>query len=166
LTTFTVVPNRGRIMLGKAIGVLAISVPATALALAVGALGNIAAAAIAGQAAVWDQSLTVAPYLLLSIALTMLVGFAYGTLIRNSAGAIVAFFIFAFVIPPILGLLAMSKDWFTDVRPWVDLDHQATALQSGGFDTEQWQQLASAAAIWLVLPLVAGFWTLLRSEVK
>jgi ABC-2 type transport system permease protein len=166
LTTFTVVPHRGRIMLGKALGVVLVAVPATAIALAVGALGNVVAAAISGEPAVWDQDASTAQYWLLSMALTLLVGFACGTLIRNSAGAIVAFFVYSFVIPPILGLLAVSKDWFTDIRPWVDLDHQTTALQSGGFTAEQWEQLAAAAGIWLLVPLVVGMWTLLRSEVK
>lgn len=166
LTTFTVVPHRGRVMLGKAFAVLVVAVPATALALAVGALGNVVASAISGHPPLWDQDVTAVPYLLLSTGLTLLSGFAFGALIRSSAGAIVAFFVYAFVIPPILGLLAVSKDWFTDVRPWVDLSHQVTALQNGGFGAEQWQQLASAAALWLVLPLAVGMWTLLRSEVK
>lgn len=167
LTTFTVVPDRGRVMLGKAIGVLVVAIPATALALAMGALGNVVASGISGHPAVWDQDvITAGPNWLLSIALTLMAGFAFGILIRNSAGAIVAFFVYSFVIPPILGLLAVSKAWFADVRPWIDLDHQTTVLQGGGFDAEQWQQLASAGAIWLVLPLLIGMWTLLRSEVK
>jgi ABC-2 type transport system permease protein len=65
--------------------------------------------------------------------LTLLVSFAYGVVI-SSAAAIVAFFMYSFVIPPLLGLLAVSKEWFTDVRPWVDVDHQVTALPSGGFE--------------------------------
>jgi hypothetical protein len=109
---------------------------------------------------------TAAPYLLLSTALTMAVGLACGTLIRNSAGAIVAFFVFSFVVPPILGLLAISKDWFHDVQPWVDLDYQLAALPEGGYDAEQWLQLAATSAMWLLLPLTVGLWTLLRSEVK
>ena len=89
-----------------------------------------------------------------------------GPLIRNSAGAIVAFFVFSFVIPPLLGLLAMTQDWFRDVQPWVDLDYQLAALLRGSFDPEQWTQLAAASGLWLVLPLVIGMWTLVRSEVK
>jgi hypothetical protein len=166
LTTFAVVPHRGRVMLGKALGVLAVAVPATALALAVGALGNVVGSAISGRPAIWDQGITAGPYLVLSTALTLLAGFACGTLIRSSAGAVVAFFVYSFVVPPILGLLAVSKEWFTDVRPWVDLNHQVTALQSGGFDAQMWQQLGVAAGLWLVVPLVIGMWTLLRSEVK
>jgi ABC-2 type transport system permease protein len=93
-------------------------------------------------------------------------GLVCGTLIRNSAGAIVAFFVFSFVIPPLLTLLAMTQDWFRDVQPWVDLDHQLTALLRGSFDPEQWAQLAATSGLWLVLPATVGLWTLVRSEVK
>ena len=166
LTTFTVVPHRSRIMLAKAIGMSLVAVPATALAFTVGAGGNVVASWISGNDTVWDQDLVAVPYVLLSLTLTLAMGLVCGTLIRNSAGAIVAFFIFSFVIPPLLGLLAMTQDWFHDLQPWVDLDYQLTALLRGSFGTEQWSQLAATTGIWLVLPAVVGMWTLVRSEVK
>lgn len=166
LTTFTIVPHRGRIMLGKAVALVSVALPATALAFVVGAGGTVVASWISGHDAVWDQSLTAVPYLLLSLAMSLAVGLACGTLIRNSAGAIVGFFVFSFVVPPLLGLLAVTQDWFRDVQPWVDLDFQLAALLRGSFGSEQWWQLAVSSALWLVLPLAAGLWTLLRSEVK
>ncbi len=166
LTTFTIVPHRGRIMLGKAVALVSVALPATALAFVLGAGGNVVAAWISGTGTVWDQDLSAVPYLLLSLALTISMGLACGTLIRSSAGAIVAFFVFSFVIPPLLGLLAMTQDWFRDVQPWVDLDYQLSELLRGSFDSEQWSQLAATSGTWLLLPLVAGMWTLVRSEVK
>jgi ABC-2 type transport system permease protein len=166
LTTFTVVPHRGRIMLGKAIALVSVAVPATALAFTVGAAGNVVASWISGNDTVWDQDLVAVPYVLLSLSLTLAMGLACGTLLRNSAGAIVAFFVFSFVIPPLLSLLAMTQDWFHDLQPWVDLDYQLAELLRGSFDSEQWSQLAVTSGLWLVLPLIIGMWTLVRSEVK
>ena len=166
LTTFTVVPHRGRIMLGKAIALVSVAVPATAAAFVVGAGGNVVGSWISGNPTVWDQDRAAVPYLLLSLALSLAMGLVCGTLIRSSAGAIVAFFVFSFVIPPLLGLLAMTQDWFHDAQPWVDLDLQLAALLKGSFDAEQWAQLAATSGLWLVLPLVVGMWTLVRSEVK
>jgi ABC-2 type transport system permease protein len=166
LTTFTVVPHRGRIMLGKTIALVAVALPAAVVALSVGAVANVLASWISGTDTVWDQSLEAGPYVLLSLALSLAMGLVCGTLIRNSAGAIVAFFVLSFVIPPFLGLLALTQDWFHDVQPWVDLDYQLAALLSGSFDTEQWSQLAATSGLWLVLPLIVGMWTLVRSEVK
>ena len=76
LTTFTIVPHRGRIMTGKAIGLALVAVPATALAFAVGAGGNVVASWISGNDMVWDQDLVAGPYLALSLALTLAVGLA------------------------------------------------------------------------------------------
>ena len=136
------------------------------LAFAVGAGGTVVASWISGNDMVWDEDLVAVPYLLLSLILTLAMGLVCGTVIRDSAGAIVAFFVFSFVIPPLLGLLAMTQDWFHDVQPWVDLDYQLTALLRGSFDSQQWSQLAATTGIWLILPAVAGLWTLVRSEVK
>ena len=166
LTTFTVVPHRSRILLGKTIGLALVAVPATALAFAMGAGGNVVASWISGNDTVWDQDVSAVPYVLFSLTLALVMGLVCGTLIRNSAGAIVAFFVFSFVLPPLFGLLAMTQDWFRDVRPWVDLDYQLAELLRGSFDAEQWAQLASTSGIWLVLPAVVGMWTLVRSEVK
>lgn len=166
LATFTIVPHRGRIMLGKAIALMSVAVPATVLAFVIGAGGNVVASWISGNATVWDQDLAAVPYVLLSLSLTLAMGLVCGALVRNSAGAIVAFFVFSFVIPPLLGLLAVTQDWFRDVQPWVDLDYQLTALLRGSFDSEQWSQLAATSGLWLVLPLIIGMWMLVRSEVK
>jgi ABC-2 type transport system permease protein len=166
LTTFTIVPHRGRIMLGKTIALVSVALPATALAFLVGAGGNVVASGISGQGAVWDHHLAAVPYVLLSLALSLAMGIVCGTLIRSSAGAIVAFFVFSFVVPPLLGLLALTQDWFHDVQPWVDLDFQLAALLRGSFDSEQWAQLAVSSCLWLFLPLAVGLWSLLRSEVK
>ncbi len=166
LTTFTVVPHRSRIMLGKAIGLALVAVPATALAFAVGAGGNVLASWISGNGTTWDHDVSAVPYVLLSLTLALATGLVCGTLIRSSAGAIVAFFVFSFVLPPLFGLLAMTQEWFRDVRPWVDLDYQLAELLRGSFDAEQWGQLAATSGIWLVLPAVVGMWTLVRCEVK
>jgi ABC-type transport system involved in multi-copper enzyme maturation permease subunit len=166
LTTFTLVPHRGRVISAKALSSVLVGVVSIPLAFAIGAVGNVVGTTIAGTDLVWDMSIAHGAYIVLGNVLGMLVGFMLGVLIRSSAGAIVAFFVFSFVIPPLLGFLAMTQDWFRDVQPWVDLDFQLAALLRGSFDAEQWSQLAATSALWLLLPLTVGLWTLVRSEVK
>ena len=96
----------------------------------------------------------------------MLVGFTLGALIRNSAGAVVAYMIYAFVAPGLLAFLAFNQEWFRDLRPWVDPKYNQDALLNGGLSAEQWSQLAVTTTVWLVLPLVIAVLTLRRSEVK
>ncbi len=166
LSTFTMVPHRGRVMLGKAVAVVAIAPVATVLAFTVGALGNLLGTTWAGTSRTWDQGLGDALQMTLANALLVLVGFTLGVLIRSSAGAVVAYCLYGFVAPGLLTLLAMSQQWFHDLQPWVDPNHTQDALLQGAFTTEQWAQLAVTSGVWLVLPLIAGLWMLLRAEVK
>ncbi|WP_325002829.1 ABC transporter permease [Intrasporangium sp.] len=166
LTTFTLVPHRGRVILAKGIVAVSIAVASMLVAFAIGAAGNAVGAATAGIEPVWDQSPAVLASILLGNTLILLVGFTLGVLIRNSAGAIVAYFVFAFVAPPLLELLAATQQWFHDLYPWVDPNVTQHLLFSGPLAGEQWAQLGLTSAVWLVLPLGIGLWTLLRSEVK
>ena len=89
-----------------------------------------------------------------------------GALIRNSAGAIVSYMLYAFVAPGVLALLAMSQEWFRDLRPWVDAKFTQDALMQGGLSGDQWTHLAVTTVVWLVIPLTIGVMNVLRSEVK
>ena len=166
LTTFTLVPHRGRVILAKGIAMLLVGVVAMVLAFPLGALGNIAGSTIHGLHPVWDQTATGLAYFTLANTLLMAVGFMLGVLIRASAGAIVTYFIYAFVAPTLLTFLATGQEWFRKAQPWVDPNFTQDALFHGGFTAQQWAQLGVTSAAWLVAPLIIGLITLMRSEVK
>ena len=166
LTTFTLVPHRGRVILAKGIAMLLVGIVAMVLAFPLGALGNLAGTAIHGVHPVWDQKVTDFAYYALANTLLMAAGFMLGVLIRASAGAIVTYFIYAFIAPTLLTFLALGQEWFRKAQPWVDPNYSQGALFKGGFSAEQWAQLGVTSAAWLVAPLVVGLVTLLRSEVK
>ena len=147
LTTFTLVPHRGRVVLAKAIGLVAVTALAMPVAFAVGALGNLAGSAVHGTDAVWDQSMSDVLYFVLANTLQLLVGFMLGVLVRASTPAIVTYFIYAFVAPTLLMFLAAGQAWFRDLQPWVDPNFNQDALLQGGFDAEQWAQLGVTSAI-------------------
>jgi ABC-2 type transport system permease protein len=166
LTTFTLAPHRGRVLLAKAVAAVLLAVPCALVAFAVGALGNLIGTAVAGISTVWDQDLADFAHFTLGNTLLLLVGFTLGALIRNSAGAVVGYMLYAFVVPGLLAFLALNQAWFRDVRPWVDPKYNQDALLHGGLSAGQWTQLGVTSVLWLVLPLVAATVTLLRSEVK
>jgi hypothetical protein len=166
LATFTLVPHRGRVLLAKAIAVVSVTVPATLVAFGVGAVGNVAGAALADVPAVWDQDLVDVGYFALGQTLLLLVGFVLGALIRNSSGAIVAYMIYGFVAPGLLAFLAFSQAWFDDARPWLDAKYSQDALLRGDIAGDQWSHLAVTTVVWLVVPMVAAVLNVLRSEVK
>ena len=152
LTTFALVPHRGRVLLAKGIAAVLVAAAATLVAFAVGSLGNLAGSGLADVPTVWDQDLADVGYFALGQTLLLLVGFTLGALIRNSPGAIVSYMVYAFVAPGLLAFLAFNQAWFRDLRPWVDAKYNQDALLQGGLAGEQWTQLAVTTVVWLVLP--------------
>jgi ABC-2 type transport system permease protein len=166
LTTFTLVPHRGRVIRAKYVVTLAIGVSSMALALAVGAVGNIVATGIKGIDTTWDLSPTSILYIVGADLIGMTIGFMLGVVTRNSAGAIVAYFSYWFVIPTLSMVLAANQSWFERAQPWVDFNFDQGKLYDGGFTATDWTQLAVTGTFWLVLPLAFGLWRVLRAEVK
>lgn len=167
LTTFTLVPHRGRVIGAKAVATLLVGVGSVAIAFAVGALANVGGSALAGVDTAWNVSWVMASQMLLFNLIGMAVGFTLGVVLRSSAAAIVGYFVVSFVLPGVLLLLAQVRPWFADLQPWVDWNDTQVALLEGAMDTgEEWAMLASTTTIWIVLPLLVGLLTLRRSEVK
>ncbi len=166
LTTYTLVPWRGRVILAKLVSTLLVGVVSMFLALAVGALGNVLGSAITGLDAVWDVSLTQFANIVLANILGMLMGFMLGVVFRSTPGAIVGYFVYSFVLPVALGTLAAFQEWFRDLQPWVDVQFAITRLFDNTMTTEYWQQLGVTTLVWLWIPLAIGLRAVLRAEVK
>ena len=166
LTTFTLAPRRGRIIGAKVAASVAVGVASMLFAFVVGAIGNVVGTAIAGTDMVWDVSVAEGFNIVLGSLLCLLTGTMLGMLIRSSAGAIVAYFVYALVLPNISALLASSQDWFKDLQPWVDLNYAQGFLFTGTLTGEQWANLAVTATTWLLLPALLGLRLVLKSEVK
>lgn len=166
LTTFTLVPHRGRIIAAKAAACVGVAIATIPLAFAVGAVGNVVGTTIAGIEPVWDLTVTNMATIVLANVLGLLVGFMLGVLIRGSAGAIVAYFIYSFVLPTLSVLLAGSQAWFRDLQPWIDFKYAQGTLIDGTVTIQQWEHLGAAAVVWLLLPLFAGLAIVVRAEVK
>lgn len=166
LTTFTLVPHRGRIVLAKAICAVGIGIVSMVVAMVIGAGGNLLGTAIAGVDTTWDTSAIGLLYIVGANVLGVLMGFMLGVLVRNSAGAIVTYFVYSLLLPTVTGLLAATQEWFHDLQPWVDFQFNQGGLFEGGLTGQQWVQLAATGSLWLVLPMAVGVWLVLRSEVK
>jgi ABC-type transport system involved in multi-copper enzyme maturation permease subunit len=166
LTSFTLVPHRNRIVAAKVISSVAVAVASMLFAFTVGALGAIVGTAIAGTDMVWDVSLAEGFNIVLGSLISQLTGTMLGMLMRSSAAALVAYFVYAFLLPTVSGLLAASQERFRELQPWVDLNFAQSALFEGTLTGTQWAHVAVTATVWLVLPALLGLRLVMRSEVK
>lgn len=160
LTTFTLEPHRGRIILAKVVAAVVFGLAAIAVALVVAALATV----IAGVEDRWGAYGfgDTGSFALLQ-ALGILQGLAFGMLFLNSAAAIVTFF----VLPIAFNILTSIVDQLQSAQPWIDLATAQTPLFSGAALTgEEWAQLAVTSLIWIGVPMAVGTWRMTRAEVK
>jgi ABC-type transport system involved in multi-copper enzyme maturation permease subunit len=166
LTTYTLVPWRGRVITAKIAVALIVGVVSMLLALAIGALGNVVGAAIAGLDPVWNIDVQSFGYIVLANILGMLMGFMLGVVFRSSPAAIVGYFVYSLVLPGAFAALAAFQEWFRDLQPWVDVNYAITRLFDNAMTAEYWQQLGVTTLVWLWIPLALGLRAVLRAEVK
>jgi hypothetical protein len=169
LSTFTLVPHRGRVIAAKALLSVAVGVAGMAVAFAVGAVGNVLGSQIAGVETVWDTGWQSFLLLTLGNVLGLMVGFTLGVLLRSSAAAVVGYFVYNFVLGGITEVLASSQQWFRDARGWVDFNYAQGPLFAADDHwptATEWAHLGVTGLVWLVIPLTLGLIMVMRSEVK
>jgi ABC-2 type transport system permease protein len=166
LTTFTLVPSRGKVIGAKAVLTIVLGVVSMAAALGIGAVGNLVGTAIAGVDPVWDISAMIFAQIVLAQIIGMLMGFMLGTLFRSSPAAIVGYFVYSLVLPTISNALVMVNEWWRDHGAWLDLNWASTRLFDNDMTSEAWAQLGTATTLWLLVPLLIGLRLTLESEVK
>jgi ABC-2 type transport system permease protein len=166
LTTFSHVPVRSRVMASKFAAMMVVAVTAIVLGLGLACLANVIFGALSGNETVWNlDAMGIAKYFLLHV-IGMATGFAFGTLLLNTAAAIVLYFVYSFVLPGLFELGAFFIEWFEKIRPWIDFSAAQEVLIEPSTSGKDWAHLGVSGLIWLVLPLAVGFWRVLRAEVK
>ena len=166
LTTFTYVPNRRRVVLAKTWSAVIIAIASMVFAFAAGAIGNVVGSSIAGTSMVWDLSVAHAITIVLGNLVSLAIGTMLGMVLRSSAGGLVMYFVLVLLVPNLTSLLATSQSWFKDLQPWVDLPFAQTSLFEGMHTGAQWAHIATAVALWIVVPGFFGLRRVMRSEVK
>ena len=139
------------------------------VAFGVGAVGNLLGSAIAGvDTGLGHVGRPPSPQIVLGNVLGMAIGFTLGVLLRSLGGRDRRLLRgLRLVLPGILELLALVREWFSDLQPWIDWNDTQVALFEGATTTgEDWAMFASTTAIWIVVPLALGLTALRRSEIK
>ena len=157
LVTFTLEPRRGRVVLAKALAALALAAVVLVAAVAASALAN-----LVGGTGEWDLDAAAGGGLVLALLIYVLQGVAFGLLFLNTPVAIVS----VLVLPTVWSIATMAISALEDAGTWLNLDSVTAPLFAGEMAGEDWAHLASASAVWVLLPLAIGTWRVLNREVK
>lgn len=162
LVTFTLEPDRGRVLRAKAAAVLLLGLVVIAAAFAVAAVGNALGPAVRHGDGSWHFG--AGGFLDLTIVqLTGLaLGLALGMILMISAAAVVAYY----VLPSLSSLLFNAVPGAKSVKDWLDLNSAQTALYNHDITGRGWAGLAVAVLIWVAAPAAAGVLRVSRSEIK
>ena len=74
---------------------------------------------------------------------------------RYTPAAIVVYFVYVFVLPPIFGVARLFLDWFDKIAPWFDFSTNQNVLMDWDLSSKDWAHLAVSSIWWLWLPLMA-----------
>jgi len=165
MVTFALEPRRALVIAAKALVGVLLTLATVVVAIAIGAVCNVLYGLIEGNAD-WTFGWPDLFAFVLTQVLAMLGGFALAALLLNTPAAIVAFFVYKWVLPGLFALGAALVGWFETLAPWLDFQSAQEAIWDWSSSTEDWAQLVVSGFIWLVLPLAVGIWRVLRAEVK
>jgi ABC-2 type transport system permease protein len=155
LITFTLVPHRSRVLAAKLLAGVALSLIAYQLCLAT---GLVATAVFDGT---WSLSAAVILQNGLSVVLSVIAGIGFGAVLLASAPAIVLFFVLptAWAALGEIHALEGAANWLDQSRTMADMgDHALSGTE--------WARVATSVALWVLVPVVLGFWRVKRNDVR
>lgn len=170
MTTFTLEPRRERIVAAKLLATVAAALASVGAAIAVGYVMT-PIADVAGVDVDWSADVELLAGFAVVQVLGLLTGFAFGTLLLNTPGAIVCYFAYLTVVPTALAALG-EVSWLAGVQPWLDFNEALLPLSDVGqpadeigFGAVHWGHAAVSGALWFLLPLALGIARSLRAEI-
>jgi ABC-type transport system involved in multi-copper enzyme maturation permease subunit len=156
LTTFALVPARGRVIAAKLIAAVVLGLAVTVVCLITAAGANL----VAGGD--WSLSLGAVGRGALFEVASMLGGVAFGLAFMSSPLAIVLYF----ALPTVWAILFETIHALNGPAKWLDTSRTFEPLVEGGMGGTQWAQLGTSLALWIGAFLVFGLWRLRRTELK
>jgi len=162
LTTFTLVPRRGRIVAAKTVagGLLAVAASAVCVLVAIGATA-VTSHPSGPHPGTWHHAAAVIIGSLVVQVLYVLLGIGFGLLFLNTPFAIVVYF----ALPTAWSILTGSVKALDSVGKWANPSTAWGHLTDENVGGTLWLKAAVAAAIWVVVPLVAGTVRVLRRPI-
>jgi ABC-2 type transport system permease protein len=160
--TFTLVPQRGRVLAAKVGASLALALAGFVVTLVVSAVFAGIGGKDFGDQGALDLSGGIVLQTALFDVISMLIGVALGSAILLSAPAIVA----AFVLPVGVSLICELIGGLDDVANWIGQGEALSPLTDHTLSGTEWGRVVTATLLWAALPLAVGVYRFLRGEVR
>ncbi len=162
LVTFAIEPHRLRVGRSKLVSSLILGVVVFLIAVALAVLATAICMMLRGSDPSWSLDAGTLGGVLLAQLLAVAQGVAFGLILQNTPAAIVTYL----VLPQAWTIVGQLVHGLHSVQPWLDLNSATTHLADATMTAQHWAQLAVAAVLWVLIPIVLGAWRLARSEVK
>lgn len=159
LSTFTLVPRRGRVMTAKIFASVLLGVAAVAVVTALTVLGLLAGSAITGETASWSGGVDAFTGLAIMTVLNLMMAVGVGALAGNTAVALVAYY----VLPT--GWAVAGPAVFGTKAEWLDVWSAFEQIATQDVYTSV-PKIAVALTVWVVVPLAVGVVLSMRREAK
>lgn len=162
LTTFTLVPVRGRVVTAKLIAVALLAVLSVVVARITAAAGMLTADVLGEAQPVWGLEARETGEAMVFQLGGVLMGSAFGMLLLSSAAALVLYYL----IPTLWTVLSQTVTALREPARWLDTSQTLNALLNPtALNGQGWAQLGTSMALWFLLPFVLGLVRVLRREV-
>lgn len=160
LSTFTLVPRRGRVVAAKAVASMAIGAMVVLLSLVAALVITPVGAAVTGESIGWQLDVRGFAFFAVGVILSALSGWALALAIGNAPAAIVVLLVWPMLSSMILGA---NQAWSTVVT-WLDIT--AVARLADGASVDLVAKATVGILVWVVVPAVVGIRRVLIEEVR
>lgn len=157
LITFTLVPQRSRVLAAKVLAGLALAAVALVAAVAVAAVAT--AIAAPGLDGTWAHVPQLVGQTAVMLATAMAIGIGFGAALLASAPAIVLYF----ALPLAYGILG-TFSFLEGIAAWTDTSLTMSAMATELLSATEWARVAVSLLAWMALPLAIGWWRVVRDE--
>jgi ABC-2 type transport system permease protein len=162
LTTYALVPKRGRIGAAKLVAAVLLAFAAFFVCLLMGAIGNVVAMTAGGAEGSWSISGSELFQALVFSELNLLMGIGFGLLLMSPALAIVTFF----ALPTVFSIVGELISGLDEVWAWIDSSTTWSPLAEGDASGDDWGKIVVSALVWIAIPIALGMIRTNRREAK
>lgn len=157
LSTFCLVPDRGRVIRAKTLAVTTMALAQIAIALLISGLVFGIGSTLDRTTGTWDLAPTVIAQSILFQLVFMLFGMGIGLIALSSPPAVVLTLILPNLLTPLLT---------SEAARWIDISSALEPLLATGVTGQEWAKILTVTLLWAVLPMLAGLTRLARHEIK